>query len=215
MPTGHSLGDAAGRILAIDPQVCEILQQREPELLGKTFRDFTHPDDLVRNGRLIETLRIGAGPIEFTKRYVRPDGSTVSVKIGLSRVSAAEGERLLGTIATLEPPVTKDVTSRWRAARRAADALHWRRAELGNDLFGDLAYALLIELYLTEVEGRAVLPGALSFQLAASPALVARWLTVLMRKGLVETVEDAPQLTAAGLRKIERLLDDGRMAIAS
>lgn len=208
MLSGHALGDASGRLLAFDSQVCEILQQREGELLGKSYRDFTHPDDVTRNTHLLDRLRTGEGPIEFTKRYLRPGGSSVLVRLRVSRVEGSDGGRLLSTIELLPQAGMLDVGRRWQAARRAAGALRLRRAELGADLVGDLAYALLLEIYLVEAEGRWTAFDQLVSAVGASRTIVRRWLDVLCARELVEMPAGSPpQLTLEGVRKVERLLD--------
>ena len=46
---GAVLGDAEGRVLRVNPKMCEITGYSEEELLGKTPADLTHPDDVEQD----------------------------------------------------------------------------------------------------------------------------------------------------------------------
>jgi len=67
---------ATGRFLGVNPKYCEIVGRTEQELLGLTFQDITHPDDVT--GNLDRLRQLAEGKVrhyETEKRYIRPDGS--------------------------------------------------------------------------------------------------------------------------------------------
>ena len=45
-PVGMALSDPDSRFLVVNKSLCEMLGYSERELLGKTYREITHPDDL-------------------------------------------------------------------------------------------------------------------------------------------------------------------------
>jgi PAS domain S-box-containing protein len=208
---GHTLATADGRLLAVDPQVCEIMHREERELIGVTFHSLTHPDDLDKNVAALLALRVQDGALSLRKRYVRTDGSTVWSSIQVSRLRADDGSRLVGTIQLIDAPaLDAEPESLWRSAKRVSALMERRRMELTEDLFFDYAWLILLQIYLAEAEGRIADLKYIAEAVRIRPALAERWFCVLEDRGLIERTpwaDYAPQLTTPGLSKVERLLD--------
>jgi hypothetical protein len=84
-----------GRWLMVNPALCRIVGYPEEELLGLTFQDLTHPDDV--DSDLENARRLLAGEIasyEKEKRYLRRDGSPVWALLSSSLVRGHAGEPL-------------------------------------------------------------------------------------------------------------------------
>lgn len=210
MIIGHSLADKAGILLAVDPQVCEIMQREQRELVGVAFETLTHPDDCTRNITAVASLRIGDGPLTIRKRYIRPDGSVVWSKVQVSRLHGSDGGRLIGTIQMIDPESCgRGPEDLWHAAGRVTALIQRRRRELGDDLFSDYGWLILVQIYLAEAEGRIASIAAISDAAEVPAPAVTRWLKVLQQKMLIE-LRGAPalfiELTASGMRKVETLL---------
>lgn len=207
---GHTLATADGRLLAVDPQVCEIMHREERDLIGMTFQTLTHPDDLDKNVAALMALRVQDGPLSLKKRYVRVDGSAIWSSIQVSRLRADDGSRLVGTIQMISAPsVDADPQSLWRSARRVHALIERRRAELSDDLFSDYPWLILLQVYLAEAEGRIADMLSITETTRLRQAMVERWLVVLESRGFIERSEwtdHAPQLTTAGMSTVERLL---------
>jgi diguanylate cyclase (GGDEF)-like protein/PAS domain S-box-containing protein len=112
-PIGMALVDLDGHWLRVNPMLCEITGYTEAELLTRTSYDITHPDDLERN--LVEVQRVIGGEkraMRIEKRYVRPNGNTVWVRISTSLVRDADGKPL-HFVSQIE-----NVTDRKRAEKR-------------------------------------------------------------------------------------------------
>ncbi|MBM1174322.1 PAS domain S-box protein, partial [Microvirga arabica] len=102
--------DAAGRFLRVNEQLSIITGYSREELLGRTFIDITHPDDLGPD--LDQFHRQMAGEIEaytLEKRYVHRDGHSIWVELSASRVDDESGDPLYGI------RVARDITGRKRA----------------------------------------------------------------------------------------------------
>ncbi len=81
-PAGMVIGDPSGAVLAVNPAFCAIVERDPDELLGRDFRAITHPDDIAVDESALSELAGGArSGYEREKRYVRPDGSSVWVKL--------------------------------------------------------------------------------------------------------------------------------------
>jgi diguanylate cyclase (GGDEF)-like protein/PAS domain S-box-containing protein len=95
-PLGMVVGDSSGVILAVNPAFCAIVERTEDELLGQDFRTITHPEDIAADEDAHSEVRSGARA-QYTreKRYVRPDGSVVWVRLcGTTAIDHGTGSRV-------------------------------------------------------------------------------------------------------------------------
>ena len=82
--------DLNGRFLRVNPRLCEMLGYSSKTLLRRTFQEFTHPDDLEPNLRLLDELVAGKRPsFSMEKRYQRSDDVWVWVDLTVSLVRNA------------------------------------------------------------------------------------------------------------------------------
>ncbi|VXC94291.1 Sensor domain-containing diguanylate cyclase [Enterobacterales bacterium 8AC] len=82
---GMALVSLEGYWLRVNPRICEILGYSEWELLARTFRDITHPEDLDSDAHLLRQLLAGEiTTYSVEKRYFRSDGTTVWVQLTVS-----------------------------------------------------------------------------------------------------------------------------------
>jgi diguanylate cyclase (GGDEF)-like protein/PAS domain S-box-containing protein len=113
---GTALLGPDGRWLRVNPALCGIVGRTEPELFGLTFRDITHPDDLAADERLLLQLFAGErDSYQLDKRYSRPDGSWVWVRLTGSVARDADG-KVAYIVAQVE-----DLTSERRLLRELRD----------------------------------------------------------------------------------------------
>jgi PAS domain S-box-containing protein len=71
-----------GRFLRVNRRFCDITGYPEAELLARTFRDITHPDDLDVDAARWESVVRGEADVWYSeKRYVRRDGSVIWVAV--------------------------------------------------------------------------------------------------------------------------------------
>src|SRR5215211_3598274 len=93
--TGMALVGTDGRFLRVNRSLCEILGYTERELLGKTFQEITHPEDL--DADLDQVRRMLDGEIrtyQMEKRYFHKEGQVVWALLSVSLVHDEEGEPL-------------------------------------------------------------------------------------------------------------------------
>lgn len=210
MLIGHSMADGSGLLLAVDPQICEIMQREERELIGMPFAALTHPDDRAHNLAMLEKLGFHDGPLLIRKRYVRPDGSSIWSNVRVSKLKGGDGGRLVGTLEVVDPnQLKRGPESFWRSANQMCALIDRRRTELGEDFFADHGWTILLQVYLAEAEGRAIDLADLGERVALRPTLVGRWVAMLQQKKLIELdawSDHTPQLTSRGVAKVESVL---------
>jgi diguanylate cyclase (GGDEF)-like protein/PAS domain S-box-containing protein len=93
--TGMALVGIDGRFLRVNRSLCEILGYPERGLLGKTFQEITHPDDL--DADLDQVRRMLVGEIrtyQMEKRYFHKEGHVVWALLSVSLVHDEEDEPL-------------------------------------------------------------------------------------------------------------------------
>jgi PAS domain S-box-containing protein len=110
-----------GRFLRVNRPLCGILRFREDELIGRSVKEISHPDD--RDVTDAQRAQVRAGEresVRFEKRYIRKDGSTVWVSLGVALVRGAGGA------PQYEIAMFDDITER----KHAEAALHEAHEEL-------------------------------------------------------------------------------------
>jgi diguanylate cyclase (GGDEF)-like protein/PAS domain S-box-containing protein len=92
---------ASGRAVEANPAVERMLGYSAGELIGISFMDFTHPDDVERSRREYQQLRDGGqASYQYEKRFVRKDGEVIWCRVTVWRDDGEDSARL--AIATIE-----------------------------------------------------------------------------------------------------------------
>jgi PAS domain S-box-containing protein len=90
-----------GRFLRVNEKFCTIVGYPREELLQRTIRDITHPDDLAASLKKSAALLRGESPgFTLEKRYLRRDGSVVWVELSasLQRDAAGNPDYFIGVV---------------------------------------------------------------------------------------------------------------------
>ena len=91
-PIGMALVDANGRYLEVNSTHARMLGVDDPdEMIGLSFEDFVHPDDVADTYASIKRLH-ETGTDHGERRYIRKDGATVYALFGSSVVRDADGQ---------------------------------------------------------------------------------------------------------------------------
>ena len=81
MPAGMMVCDVDGRYVTVNDAFCEMLGYSRDELIGRSYMDITHPDDVEQNEEWFSRLVEVGGTVNLTKRYVRKDGSAIWAEV--------------------------------------------------------------------------------------------------------------------------------------
>ena len=111
-----------GRIIEVNRKLCDILGYSSEELVERSTRDLTHPDDRDRQDALRIELLSGRRPFfSSEKRYVRKEGTVIWVNRTVTLAHrTASGKRYL-------IQVIEDITERKRTEQRLARVTRARR----------------------------------------------------------------------------------------
>ncbi len=137
---GISHNDLEGRFSRVNQKFCEIVGYTQDELLTRTFRDITFPDDIRVNLDYVRSLL--AGEIEnysMEKRYIRKDGSLVwgHQTVSVVRESTGKPKHFVA--------VVEDISER----KQAEEAL--RQQLLREQLVGGISQRIHRSLNLEEI----------------------------------------------------------------
>jgi len=114
-PVGVVHVSPEGLWLRANLRLCEILGYEPEELVGRDFRDITHPDDIQSNSALMAQMAAGEQPwCKIEKRYLRKDGAVIWASL-TSTMLYDRGGRPRYTVSVIE-----DITAR----RHADQQLH-------------------------------------------------------------------------------------------
>ncbi len=123
-PIGIALFSSEGRWLRVNRALCEMTGYREDELLGKRFREITHPDDLGIDVENVEQLLAGeAEAYEVEKRYLHASGSVLWVLLSVSLVRDEAGTPMHFVCQVQDITHQKDSQARLAMHAREQEAL--------------------------------------------------------------------------------------------
>jgi len=101
---------ATGRFLGVNQKYCEIVGRTERELLGLTFQNITHPDDVKGNLKKLRELAEGEERhYVIEERYIRPDGSVRWAEVEVVAMWPEDGDRIW------HMAIIQDITERKQA----------------------------------------------------------------------------------------------------
>ena len=102
--------DPEGHFLRINQRFCDIVGYGKAEMLGMTFQDITHPDDIPLDMVYIRQMLSGEiSTYSMEKRYIHKDGHLVWINLTASLKHKADG------MVEYAIAVVEDITERKRA----------------------------------------------------------------------------------------------------
>jgi diguanylate cyclase (GGDEF)-like protein/PAS domain S-box-containing protein len=85
--------DLGGRFIDVNRKLCQMLGYSEAELIGRSVKQISHPDDREASDEHREDMHNGAADsVQLEKRYVRKDGSVLWVNLTVALVRGTKGE---------------------------------------------------------------------------------------------------------------------------
>jgi PAS domain S-box-containing protein len=141
---GMAITSPARGCIEVNDEICRILGYERSELLGMTWAELTHPDDLAAD--VADFNRVLAGEIDgysMEKRFVRKDGQAIDATISVKCLRRMDGS-VDYFVALLQ-----DITERKRAheelrivSRRLFQVQEDERRHLARELHDEIGQAL-------------------------------------------------------------------------
>ena len=199
-----------GKILWANQKFCEMLGYEEYKLVGKTFQEITHPDDLQKSIAKFKHVLSKSTPFEVEKRYLRKDGSILWVNISVAAMRDRTGEPESVVAVILDINERKEAERQLHNAKLLLESrVQERTAELlaaNEELQNEIALRKKLEGELLEVSDREQrrlgqdLHDSLCQHLAA---------TAFMTRALAERIRTAKAIEPAEIEKIAGLINEG------
>jgi PAS domain S-box-containing protein len=137
--TGVAVTTLDGQFLRVNRALCRMTGYGEAELLQKSFRDITHPDDLESNQEFRQRLLSGeAAKHTHDKRYVHKNGRPIRVRIVVTVARDVSG--VPQSCATLVHDMT--ATMETRDALRESEQRFRGMVEMSSDWYWEQDAAL-------------------------------------------------------------------------
>ena len=208
------------RILDADDDYAAMLGCSRDALIGRCLLSLTHPDDRDVTRQQAEALMRGGGPYSITKRYLVGDGRAFWTTSHVSLFHAGMNRRMLATVELLdESPAADERRTLRRAAEQTLAKRRLRHQFFDQDLFGEPAFDLLLDLYAHDLAGRATYTTSAAVASGAPLTTALRQIATLVDRGLVAREADPVDrrrvllcMTAEGSRRMrDYLLAAGQM----
>jgi diguanylate cyclase (GGDEF)-like protein/PAS domain S-box-containing protein len=123
-PIGIALRAGDGRALRVNRALCVMLGYEERELLARSGREITHPDDFGVEAELTRRLLAGEVPGgETEKRYIRADGSVLFAQLSMSVARDRDGQPMHVVSQIQNITARKENEARLRMHGREQEAL--------------------------------------------------------------------------------------------
>lgn len=89
---GMSLTDRSGRLMAVNPALCELFGMSEETLRHMSWTELTHPDDIAAEAVLLAEVMAGeTDHYHLVKRFVRADGTVGTGDLNVTSVCGDDG----------------------------------------------------------------------------------------------------------------------------
>ncbi|MBV9951480.1 MAG: EAL domain-containing protein [Acidimicrobiia bacterium] len=141
---GMSLVSTDGRFLDVNPAFAAMLGLERSDLIGRTFQEITHPEDLEADvGQLERCLSGEIDGYEMDKRYIRSDGREIWVHlhVGVVRDPAGSALHFVSQVQDITEQLHQLDALETSRARFAAMVEHGSDLIAICDIEGKLRYA--------------------------------------------------------------------------
>lgn len=91
IPAGIAQTNGDMAYVFVNQGMCQILARDKSDIIGHTFLEVTHPDDVERDAARFQEALKARQPYVHRKRYLRPDGSVVWTENTVTHLEGSDG----------------------------------------------------------------------------------------------------------------------------
>ena len=117
---GQVLASNKGRFLQVNPALAGMLGYPVGELLGRTFAQLTHPDDVAKSMAAQVALLSGQRQSRMEKRYLRKDGTALWADVSVAALRDANGNVTEFITHVIDLTERKRIENKLRSEEQAA-----------------------------------------------------------------------------------------------
>lgn len=145
-PIGMAIVDDEDRLVQVNESLCRLLGFSRSDLLGRKWKDLTHPDDLTVGATEIASLFAGErSSFAVEKRYRRADGQQVWAEVNIALLRDEDGTPLFRLTQWVDISDRKELEQHLRQAadaeRAVADELR-RLDDIKNNFLDAVSHEL-------------------------------------------------------------------------
>lgn len=148
-PVGISVADSEGRFISVNKAFCDMLGRSEDDLTSLSFREITFPPDLeVSTEKFRALAQRKVSSYFITKRYVRKDGKTITVRLSAASLFDQESEDASAI------SVVEDITERTRVSNALKESQ--KELQARDELFRTFMNNSPVLAFIKDEAGRYV-----------------------------------------------------------
>ena len=121
--------DIKGDIQFVNRRFCRMLGYKESELIGKSVREITHPDDLEKTFHAFELVKSKGEASEIDKHYIRKDGSIVWVNVSDAPELDASGRCKFVVAVVVDITARREAEAALRKSKEALEEIVEQRTK--------------------------------------------------------------------------------------
>jgi hypothetical protein len=209
------LADARRRIIDVDDGLALLMRCQRKDVIGCDLLDLIHPDDRHGVRETLELIARDQIPLACTYRITDREGAALWVESHIGSTLAVGLRHYHATVDPEEQAIGEDTSAKLRAAaERILTKRRLRAQYFGEDMFGEPAFDLLLELFVRAHEGRDVHTTSAAVASGAPLTTALRQITALVDRGYIQRGADPVdrrrvllQLTPTGMATMHGYLD--------
>lgn len=185
------LADDRWRLVDADEAFVAALGYSRDELLRRDLVELTCEDDRDFVREHLERLMHDGASVGMRQRFCTADGRLLWMTSHISLFGAAQRRQLMATVEPMGDAVPDDprATVR-RAAVQILTRRRLRQEHFGDDMYGEPAFDLLLDLFIQEIDGQNAYTTSLAVASGAPLTTALRQIAMLVDRGYVQRAPD-------------------------
>jgi PAS domain S-box-containing protein len=178
-PVGMCVARVDGRLLQMNAAFCQMLGCTEQEMIGRSWVEFCHPEELDAAVQTRNSLWQDSAPTsEVVRRYIHRNGTVVWANVRISLIKKDDGSPLYSVVHV------EDITERKRTEEAHRES---------EERFRTMADSCPIGIWVTDAQGKAAFINRVYREFLGTPSShidESKWLTLIHQDDVQHFTED-------------------------